>query len=445
MGPAKAPKAKQAKTGKAQRQAPSKTPRKAATKSGRGSGKGKAAAKRGKKALKSREAARGSPMAADEWLEPQPIVDVSGMDLDHEVEESGLETIDLTEDAGGSGGATMAPLPGPINPEEEDAPIERPDELPEEGDGDDEEEGDGKRQPEPEPEPEPDHDHDEDENGVGLVTMDEPPAAVTLRQTHGSSAETADTVEDSSSAGTATLARMPLSQELPTKGDVASGLSLVEQFLLVAMKPGWDDRMTKARPGAQGAAIVGSLLLELALRGSLKVQRNRFTIEDALALPPGLDTLAADVRALGDVSTQVAMEKLTKRLPERLRPWVNALERKGVLREEMTRRLVFLKRSNLILVNTAAKEKLENRLVRTLAGGGNPDARTIMLLGLVTASGLLRGLVPASAYDFNRKRIQALLGGRDTLAYRVDNSIRRVQDLALQTILNDIRILQGTN
>lgn len=444
MGPAKAPKAKQAKAGKA----PGKTLRKASTKPGKGTGKGNISRKRGTKAAKSGSSGRRSAAGAkaqDEWLQPQPIVDVSGMDLDHEVEESGLETIDLTEDAGGSGGATKAPLPGPITPEDEDAPIEKPDELPE-GDADEEGEGEAQRKPVPQPDPEPDHDHDEDENGVGMVTMDEPPAAVTISQTHrGSRSETADAIEEASGAGTATLAQMPLSQELPTKGDVASGLSLVEQFLLVAMKPGWDDRMTKARPGAQGAAIVGSLLLELALRGSLKVQRNRFTIEDALALPPGLDTLAADVRALGGVSTQVAMEKLTKRLPERLRPWVQSLERKGVMREEMTRHLVFLKRSNLILVNTAAKEKLENRLVRTLAGGGNPDARTIMLLGLVTASGLLRGLVPASAYDFNRKRIQALLGGRDTLAYRVDNSIRRVQDLALQTILNDIRILQGTN
>jgi len=67
-----------------------------------------------------------------------------------------------------------------------------------------------------------------------------------------------------------------------------------------------------------------------------------------------------------------------------------------------------------------------------------------MLLGLVSSSGLLREMVPASAYEYNRKRIQALLSGRDTLSYRVDNAIRRVQDLALQTVLQDIRVLQGT-
>ena len=298
----------------------------------------------------------------------------------------------------------------PIHPEREPAPIEHPDET--------------------EP-PTPDEEA-LDVAGpadVGMVVMEEAPIA----------AGGAQVVVGQRSA-------MPLSQEMPSKGDLASGLSLPEQFLLVAYRPGWDDKMERARPGGQGAALVGSLLLELALRGAIKVQRGRFIVEDDAAsiLSPELAAVAAQVRELGPITTQVAMEKLAKGLPDRIRPWVQALERRGVLREERTRKLGVLARSELFLMNEPAKDKLENRLVRTLAGGGNPDARTIMLLGLVSASGLLREMVPASAYDYNRKRIQALLSGRDTLSYRVDNAIRRVQDLALQTVLQDIRVLQGT-
>jgi len=162
---------------------------------------------------------------------------------------------------------------------------------------------------------------------------------------------------------------MPLSQEMPSKGDIASGLSLPEQFLLVAYRPGWDDKMERARPGGQGAALVGSMLLELALRGVLKVQRGRFTIEDDAGsiLTPELAAVATQLRELGPVTTQVAMEKLAKNLPDRLRPWVQALERRGVLREERTRKLGVLSRSQIFLLDEPAKDKLENRLVRTLA------------------------------------------------------------------------------
>ncbi len=308
-----------------------------------------------------------------------------------------------------------APLPPddePIHPEREPAPIEHP-----------------------EPTPLP---ADEDEvasamDDVGVVTMEEPLAVVATSEG-----------DQAAMKPRAARASMPLSQEIPAKGDIASGLSLPEQFLLVAYRPGWDDKMTKARPGAQGAALVGSLLLELALRGVLKVQRGRFTIDETDELSDDLSAFAQQVRELGPITTQVAIERLSKGLPERLRPWVQSLEQRSILREQRTRRLGILARSELILLDQNAKDRLENRLVRTLAGGGNPDARTIMLLGLVSASGLLRDLVPASAYDFNRKRITALLSGRDTLSYRVDNSIRRVQDMALQTILQDIRVLQGT-
>lgn len=223
----------------------------------------------------------------------------------------------------------------------------------------------------------------------------------------------------------------------------ATDLSLPEQFLLVAIGPGWDDRMERARAGSQGGAIAGSLLLELALRGHLKVQRDRFQVQGEVA-DPDLAAVASKVAELGDRASIEAMEKLCKGLPRRIRPWKQRLGAKGLARERVWRHLGVLPRSETHLLDADAQDQLVKRLLRILAGSGNPDAQSILLLALLDAAGLLETLVPSSTLPFNRKRLQALLSGRDTLGYAVDSQMRNVQDLALQTVLQNVRLLQGT-
>lgn len=235
----------------------------------------------------------------------------------------------------------------------------------------------------------------------------------------------------------------PLGVEMPSPGE-AGGFSLPEQFLLVAWREGWDDRMYKPRAGSQGGALVGALLLELAVRGRLRVQRDRFVVSNEKTNNRHLDAFAEEVRRVGQLTTQTAMGNLARGLGKRLKPWIHGLEQRGVLRERTWRHLGLFKRSELVLLDPELKMKLENRLIRTLAGGGNPDGRTITLLGLIDAAGLLPDLVPEQALAFNKKRIHGLVTGRDVLHYRVDPAVKRLQELAVQTILKNVQDIQGT-
>jgi hypothetical protein len=229
----------------------------------------------------------------------------------------------------------------------------------------------------------------------------------------------------------------------PTAAVRAADIDIPEQFLVIALDGPWDDRMERIKHGRQGAALVGSLLLELAVRGKLKVQRDRFELEEGSTGDDELDYFAEQVAELGPVPTAQAMKLLGKWLPDRFRPWKARLQRRGWIREERTRFLGLFRRSTTTLLDEDVQAKLQNRLVRMLAGGGNPDVKSIALLGLVQASGLLPVMVPQSALAFNEKRISLLLSGKDPLHYRMDNSVHQVQDLALRTILQNVRKLQG--
>jgi hypothetical protein len=219
-------------------------------------------------------------------------------------------------------------------------------------------------------------------------------------------------------------------------------VGIPEQFLTIAIDGQWDDRMERVKPGRMGAAIVGSLLLELAIVGKLKVQRDHFVIEEGTTGDPALDAFAEQVQELGPIPTAQAVRKLGRRLTDRVRPWKERAARHGWLREERRRFLGVLPRSTTYVLDEEVQGKLQNRLVRMLAGGGNPDVKSIALLGLIQSAGLLGQMVPSSALAFNEKRISLLLSGRDPLHYRVDTSVRQVQDLALRTILSDVRKLR---
>lgn len=287
---------------------------------------------------------------------------------------------------------------------------------------------------------------EEDEFLVTMDEMDEEEAFeedLPLPEPDPVKAEEADGEFAEAEADPSMREATPLGVEMPTPGE-AGGFSLPEQFLLVAWREGWDDRMYKPRAGSQGGAIVGALLLELALRGRLRVQRDRFVVANEPTNNRHLDAFADEVRRLSQLSTQSAMGHLARGLAKKAKPWIRNLEQRGIVHERTWRHLGLFPRSELLLLDHDIKAKLENRLVRTLAGGGNPDGRTITLLGLIDAAGLLPEIVPEQALAFNRKRIHGLVTGRDVLHYRVDPSMKRLQELAVQTVLKNVKDIQGT-
>ena len=218
--------------------------------------------------------------------------------------------------------------------------------------------------------------------------------------------------------------------------------SLPEQFLTVALHDNWDDRMEKAKAGRQGAAMVASLLFELAVRGRLRLHLDRFQVTGEPTGDPALDEFATVLDERSDLKTADALEKLGNKAGRHIEHWRGRLHRRGVAREQKWRFLGVFPRSRTLVTDAEAKAKLENRLQRTLVGG-TPDVRTILLLGLIDAAGLLPEIIPEGALAFNRKRIHALLTGRDTLGYRVDPAIHDLQGALVSQILQDVRVLQG--
>jgi hypothetical protein len=228
----------------------------------------------------------------------------------------------------------------------------------------------------------------------------------------------------------------------PPVAQATGEVTIPEQFLAIAIDGQWDDRMERVGPGRMGAALAGSVLLELAVLGKLRVQRDHFTVEEGSTGDADLDAFAAQVQALGPIPTAQAIRKLGKKATERIRPWKARAGRRGWLREERRRFLGVFPRSTTSILDEEVQGKLQNRLMRMLAGGGNPDVKSIALLGLIQSAGLLGQMVPSSALAFNEKRISLLLSGRDPLHYRVDTSVRQVQDACLRTILADVRKLR---
>lgn len=218
------------------------------------------------------------------------------------------------------------------------------------------------------------------------------------------------------------------------------GLSIPEHFLLLALEPGWDERREKAGPGGLGGALVGSLLLELALQGKLQVQRDRFTLTDK-AVDDGAQAVAQHLQQLQGQPSLQAMARLVKPLRTLLPTYKDRLAGRGLVAHESWRHLGMFHRSQTALLDGDAQERLRNKLARAIAGGGRPDAPTILSLGLLEASGLFGLVVPEGAQAYNRKRLNGLLAGKDVMGYKVDDELRGMQEIAVRTILDNVRTM----
>jgi hypothetical protein len=231
--------------------------------------------------------------------------------------------------------------------------------------------------------------------------------------------------------------------EPPAPKPIPAQWSLPEEFLTVALREGWDDRMEKAKAGRMGAALAASMLLELTLAGRLRLHLDRFDVTGEPTGDEALDAFAQEVQALSEHRAVDSFEHLAKKSTKHLAPWRNRLAERGIVHVDRRLWLGFLPRVRTNVADPEAKARLENRLQRTLVGG-TPDVRTILLLGLIESAGLLSEIIPLGAMAFNRKRIKSLLAGRDSLGYRVDPGIQELQGPLIETLLGQVRILTGT-
>lgn len=216
------------------------------------------------------------------------------------------------------------------------------------------------------------------------------------------------------------------------------GLSIPEHFLLLALEDVWDERRERATSGNLGGALVGALLLELVLQDKIRVQRDRFQVTEA-AVDDAASAVVQIIKPLQDRPSLQVMGALAKELPELLPPYKARMAARGLIEHRAWRHLGMFYRSQTALVDEDAQERLRSKLARAIAGGGRPDAPTILSLGLLEASGLFGVVVPEGAQAYNRKRLNGLLAGKDVMGYKVDDELKAMQEMAIRTILDNVR------
>jgi hypothetical protein len=234
---------------------------------------------------------------------------------------------------------------------------------------------------------------------------------------------------------------------VPTPAPVEGGgigFTLPEAFLLLANGGGWDERTERNKIGALGGALAGSMLLELLQQRIILVQRDRLTrtgntTEDSAVA--AIEDRLRRINEKGERPSLDAMGRLAKWDRELLLPFKQRLAERGLVEYGSRRFLGLFYRSQVTVLDEAAQDRLRNKLKRAIAGGGTPEAASILLLGLLDATGLLSSIVPEEAMEYNRKRLNGLLGGRDIMGYKVDPNLKALQEVAVRTILNNVRIM----
>lgn len=179
-------------------------------------------------------------------------------------------------------------------------------------------------------------------------------------------------------------------------------VSLADELLLVAL----DDVSGRARGQGLEHGLAGAVLLEL-------VMAERVGLD-------GRQVVVLDASPVGDVFADEALARIGAERRRSAKAWVNALVKRllprvrrrlvdeGVLREEAHRFLGVIPYRRFPAVDGRVDVGVRARLMRAVAGGGVPDARTAALAGLVRATRLERAALPELGYNEARRAVRGI-------------------------------------
>ena len=184
-------------------------------------------------------------------------------------------------------------------------------------------------------------------------------------------------------------------------------------------------------------ALGGALLVELALKERIGVtaesagwrQRRRLTITDTtptddLELDSALAKLqAAEGKKIKDLISKLSGKRITKGLERRL---LERLAAAGVLRLERGKVLGIFPRTMWPTSDMGPQADVRERLHTALIAGLTPTERTVALIGLLEATGLLTKAVPSEDKKSLRRRAKELTEG-DWAARAVKQAIAEVE------------------
>jgi len=196
---------------------------------------------------------------------------------------------------------------------------------------------------------------------------------------------------------------------------------LAEDLLLLLL----DDEKGTARSSYTAAALGGALLAELALSGAAEIEEKtsfwRAPHVHVLTAEPLLDPelqRGMAVIAEKERSATALVQRLGSGLESRL---AGRLAERGILEKREDRILGLFPRTTWPARDTRHEEELQAALAGALVTGTEPDDRTAVLIGLLSATGRLepafdRHGVPRS--DIRRRAKEISRGDRATEAVR---------------------------
>lgn len=205
-------------------------------------------------------------------------------------------------------------------------------------------------------------------------------------------------------------------------------LFLHEEILLLALH---DEKGTIDLGSPYAYAVGGALLAELTVRGRVQLTGSeKKPMVDLVDRKPVGEPLLdealeriAKARRRGSVSTWVSRLAGAKKLRDRL---ADGLVRCGILRSEDREVLVFFKRKTYPALNPEPERQIVERLRAAIFTDEDPDARTIVLLSLASAAGLLNMVFDKKALKERRDRIKALVE-KEGLGKAVKSVIEAIQ------------------
>lgn len=172
-------------------------------------------------------------------------------------------------------------------------------------------------------------------------------------------------------------------------------LTLPEELLLLALHD------TKGSVSANAStaieyALAGGQLLELAVAERISLESKHVTVTDAAPFGDELiDAALVRIAAEGKLRTAKwwvnALHGKTKTM------YLSRLEARGVVSIEHRKMLGILPVTRHPQIDPAVEQEIRARLRHVLLAGGEPDERTVGLVGLVSACNLVGVAIPERA------------------------------------------------
>jgi len=191
-------------------------------------------------------------------------------------------------------------------------------------------------------------------------------------------------------------------------------LPLYEEILLLALE---DDAGTTSGAGFYPKAMGGAVLAELAMTGAILISDDKHKKVTLGRRGPLSDPI------LDECLTMIAEQKKSKKAAEWVMKFSNLkdlknraarqLVEKGVLTEETDTVLRVFKRTIYPEVDGGPEKELRGRLEKAIfTGTPNMEARTVVIIALAQAAGMLNKVFPKKKLKERKKRLEQLTSGQ---------------------------------